>query len=239
MKKILIFFSKAPIFWQILFFMIGTVNLSIPLVLNQISDNRVIMAEISEGLNRIQTDMVVINGKLTAEEEVVNPHSKNVVSVMHTSQGDLNHVSFQRKHIEIRINDYTNKIEYEESMDKSQIITSIEKQIIACMIAISISSVLIAVLISILVFLILLLLSHYLIKSGEKHRVLFRLLNPPYFIGGYISIILAQITNKYTLVYLISVVIIGLLFAYILKNQFQRSTNDFYFGKGENFNELY
>ena len=89
------------------------------------------------------------------------------------------------------------------------------------------------ILMSVILFLILLIVSHYFLKKHERFRALFRLLSLPFLVGGYLSMILTLVTNRYHFVYMFSVLMIGLFYGYVLKRKLEDSTNDFYFGKGE------
>lgn len=233
MKKVYEFFAKIPIAWLVIFFIIGTVNLSTPLFVSTLNENKVMLEQIDAGLNEIHTDMAVRNGQLNAESEVVDSNSDNMIYVLDNSEKDHNYIHFQRESIEINIKKHNNLIEYEEEMDKHAIVSSVQEQMaLATMLSTVVNSILF-LLTSVIVFLMMLIASHYILKKREKFRALFRLLSLPYLAGGYLSMLLTLVINRYHFVYMFSVLMIGLFYAYVLKNKLEDSTNDFYFGKGE------
>ena len=76
MKKVIDAFSRLSIAWLIFFFIIASVNLSAPLLVSTVKNNEIMMEQIGAGLNEIKTDMVVKNGQLIAESEVVDSNSE-------------------------------------------------------------------------------------------------------------------------------------------------------------------
>ncbi|THE13940.1 hypothetical protein E1I69_05385 [Bacillus timonensis] len=240
MKNILDFFPKIPIVWHIIFFIIATVNLSAPLIVNEVHESKMLTEEISAGLNAIHTDMFVRNGQLTAQTEIVKSEGSAIsISVLGSSKIDTNYLHFQEDSIKLNINNSSNQIKYEQNMDKDSLVTSVQEQIASAAMISILTNSFVYILMSVVLFLILLIVSHYLIKSTAKFRSLFRILNPVYLVGGSLSMMLTLLTDKFHLVYMISVLIIGFLYAGGMKNNLKKSTNDFYFGKGENFNGLY
>ncbi|MBP3040936.1 hypothetical protein J9303_15720 [Bacillaceae bacterium Marseille-Q3522] len=239
MKKITDFIIKIPIFWCIIFFIIATFNLSAPLMLNEVRNNMAMLEEMEAGLNKIHTEMVVGNGQLSAESEVVHPDSENIIFILQDKIAESNYIHFQKDSVEININDHRNQIDYEESMNKDEIITSVQEQMMSATVLSILANAFISILISIIIFLVMLIASHYILRKSEKFTTLFRLLNPPYLAGGYFSVLFTMITNHYHFVYIIAVFIIGILYTFVLKSRLEASSNDFYFGKGDNIHELY
>lgn len=233
MRKVIDFFVKIPIVWLVLFFIIGTVNLSAPLFVSTLNDNRIMLEQIDLGLNEIDTDMVVRNGQLSAESEVVHSNSDNMIYILdHSEKGD-NYIHFRRESVEINIKNHNNLIDYEEEMNKYDIVSSVQEQMALATMLSTLANSFVYLLSSVIVFLMMLIASHYILKKREKFRALFRLLSLPYLAGGYLSMLLTLVISRYHFVYMFSILMIGLFYAYVLKNKLEDSINDFYFGKGE------
>lgn len=230
--------TELPVLWQVIFFLIATLNLSTPFIFKQLADNQERMTDIVEALHKIETDMEVVDGKLKASQEVI-PTEQWTIYVLSQDDSAQQAIRFAEDYVEIQLADHSSRIEYEENMDKKDIIESIETQIMQAGLAVVFVTAAITFLFNIFVFLVSTVVSFYLLKNRLRYRILLRLINFPYIIAGLVAILLTIVFPYYRMNYFISLTAMGLITAYILKGEMEKSITDFYFGKGDHIDELY
>lgn len=242
MKKIITYYTKLPIVWHIIFFTIAIINLAAPLLFHEVNDRMAMVKDIQSGFNEIKTDFEVLDGKLVAESEMVRlDDGKTVISVLFDQDylKDSNYISFQRDFVEINIDNHISKIDYDKEMQKEELAVSVQKQLASAAVIAILANAFVSILMSVIVFLVMMMVAHYILRKSVKFRVLFRLLTLPFLLGAYISVLAIFITSHYMLVYLLAMLVIGFMYTILLKNKLKESSTDFYFGKGDNVNELY
>lgn len=232
-------FQNIPLGWHSLFFLIASLNMSLPLLLNHIEMSNQTLQELNQGLNDITQTLEVKDGQLIAETQSIQVSDDLTIRILESASRNERTISFQKDYLEINLDGENNRIAYEQQMTKESLLNNIRTRVGEATLLSRMAITVIFILMNMFIFIAMIIAAAYLMKARVNFSKLFRLLNPVYLVGGTFAILTSLLLNNYLVIYFIAIGLIGILFAVVLKELMNQATTDFYFGKGDNLNELH